>query len=552
MENVGVIADLTVVLGPGMTVLTGETGAGKTLVVEAIELLLGARADAGLVRAGESEARVEARFDDVAGLVALGSRDVEDEIALDQDEVVLARVIPATGRSRAYVNGRMVPAATLAEVGRQLVDLHGQHSHHSLLSAAAQRAALDRFGGASVAAALAQYRDARARVRDLESALSEIGGDERERAREADLLRFQVEEIDAAAIEDAEEDERLAATETSLGSARAIREAAEAAYEELDQQVIDALGRASAVLHAVPTLENLEERLKVVQEASSEIARDIRHVAEAAEEDPARLEDVSARRRLLRELRRKYGEGLSEVLAFRHAAAARLDGLLSAEKRARELERAREEEFVRAVEHAGVLSDARRRCAVALASAIADELQELGMPSARVAIDVRSGPPGDLPEHGLDEVEILLAANPGEPPAPLTRVASGGELARTMLAARVLLSDGAPTLVFDEVDAGIGGQAGLAVGRRLGLIAREHQVLCVTHLAQVAAFANAHIAVEKAVVDARDGERTVAAAMTVDGERRVIELSRMLSGQGTEKALRHAEELLASASKDRS
>lgn len=529
VENVGVIAELGLVLGPGMTVVTGETGAGKTLVVEAIELLLGARADTGLVRAGTSEARVEARF--------------ELPVSEGGGELVLARVVPADGRSRAYLNGRLVPAAELAEVGRPLVDLHGQHSHHALLTPAAQRAALDRF--ARTGAELEAYRAAREWLAVAEAELAGLGGDERARAREVDLLRFQVEEIDAAALDGPDEDERLAAEEEFLASVRAVREAAQAAYDAVEGAGLDALGSAAGALAGAAPLEALAVRLRALQDEAADAARELRRLAEGAEEDPARLEAVGARRRLLHDLRRKYGETLADVLAFRDDAAARLEGLLGATARADALEREREAARRAAIEAASELSGARRRAAPGLGEAVATELRDLAMPGAEFAVDVRPLPDGggELPEGGLDEVEFLLAANPGEPAQPLSRVASGGELARTMLAARVVLTEGPPTLVFDEVDAGIGGQAGVAVGRRLGLVAREHQVLCVTHLAQVASFADAHIVVSKS---GRDG-RTEAVVRPVEGAQRVEELSRMLSGHGTDKARRHAEELLASA-----
>lgn len=550
VENVGVIADLTLVLGRGMTVLTGETGAGKTLVVESIELLLGGRADAGVIRAGAGEARVEGRFD-IAPDARIGLADLDALSFLDrgEDEMVLARVVPVTGRSRAYVNGRLVSVGTLRDVGSRLVDLHGQHSHHSLLSPEAQRAALDRFGGEECATALASYRTARQHVLALERELTALGGDDRERAREVDLLSFQIDEIDAAAIESPDEDERLAREEEALASARAIRDGAHSAYAHLEGDVLDGLGAAADALTA-PTLEETQRRAAAVQDEVAELVRDLRHIAEQAEEDPARLEQVAARRHALRQLRRKYGETLMDVVGYRAGAHARLRELLDAGARAQTITAELDSAWEAVRSAAKSLTEARRRVATRLGEAIAEELQELGMPGARVEVAVEDGSrtsgngARSLPVDGLDGVEFRLSANPGEPVRPFARVASGGELARTMLAARVLLTDGAPTLVFDEVDAGIGGQAGVAVGRRLGLVALQHQVLCVTHLAQVAAAADSHV-----VIDKHDfGGRTEATATPAEGDRRIAELSRMLSGLGTQKARRHAEELLMAAS----
>lgn len=548
VENVGVIADLSLVLGPGMTVLTGETGAGKTLVVEAIELLLGARADAALVRSGAAEARVEARFEVGSDVVAVLE---EIEAVADADgEVVLTRVVPAEGRSRAYLNGRPVPAALLVDVGRHLVDLHGQHSHHALLTPAAQRSALDHFGRSEAIDALAAYRGARRTLLALDAELAALGGDDRERAREIDLLRFQIDEIEAAGIADPDEERLLAAEEEVLASAQAIREGAWAAHDVLDADGFRALGAAAEALKGLPSLEGLEEQARVVQDEMSGLVRDLRRAGEEAQDDPQRLETVMARRRLLSDVRRKYGESLADVLVYRFEASDRLEGLLHAEDRARTIERERDAARTRAREAAADLSKIRRALAPKLAEAVVTELRDLAMPGAGIDIDVRSidgRGDGEFPSDGLDQVEFRLAANPGEPAQPLSRVASGGELARTMLAARVVLTEGPPTLVFDEVDAGIGGQAGVAVGRRLAMVARRHQVLCVTHLAQVAAFADAHVLVDKVE---RDG-RTVALAMVVDGPQRVSELSRMLSGHGTEKARSHAEELLRGAAKER-
>lgn len=558
VENLGVIADLDLVLGPGMTAVTGETGTGKTLMVEAIELLLGARADSGLVRAGAHEARLEARFSlETVTAAALADGDGRDPVDVDEGEVVLSRVVPADGRSRAYLNGRLVTAGLMAEVGRLVVDLHGQHTHHQLLSPAAQRDALDHFAGDSAASARLAYDHARRRIREIDDRLGELGGEERARAREIDLLSFQVEEIDRAEIDAPDEEERLAAEEQRLANAQAIRSAAATAHDTLGGPATDALGSASAALGEHETLRPLRDRVRVLQDEVAELARAIRAEGESVEDDPDRLDMVVERRRLLEELRRKYGETLADVLAYRDEAASRLDALVGAETRAAELDRERQEAKESALLAARQLSEVRRAAAPKLAAEIEALLAELAMPGARFEVVVASRTNTDraeagregaaLPADGLDTVEFRLSANRGERAAPLARVASGGELARTMLAARVVLTEAPPTLVFDEVDAGIGGQAGVAVGRKLALVARQHQVICVTHLAQVAAFADHHVVVEK---HERDG-RTVVGARAVDGPDRVRELSRMLAGTGTERARDHAEELLHTAARDR-
>ncbi len=521
VRDLGVIDDLRLVLGRGMTALTGETGAGKTLVVEAIELLVGGRAEGVLVRQGADEARVEGRF------------------VVGDEERVLARVVPSRGRSRAYIDGRMATASELAEVGADLVDLHGQHAHQSLLAISAQRSALDTFGGVDRSALLQARHD----IVQIDEALAALGGDPRARAREVDLLRFQLADIDAAAITDADEEKALENEEEMLAGALANREAGWAAHAALtdDGGAADALGAAITALAGRAPWADAEARLRAAGAEVAELAVELRHAAEEMAEDPARLEAVRARRRLLADVRRKYGETLSQVMAYATEARTRLDELEEHDERAMRLDNERAAAVDRAQRAAAEVADARRRAAPALAEAVEARLQELALAGAR--FDVAVG--GDDP---ADDVEFMLGPNPGEPLLPLAKTASGGELARAMLAVRLVLTQGPPTLVFDEVDAGIGGEAALAVGRSLTAVAEHHQVLVVTHLPQVAAFAHEQVAVTK---EEKDG-RTIASARVVRESERVIELSRMLSGQpGSAAARDHAEKLLATASRQR-
>jgi DNA repair protein RecN (Recombination protein N) len=539
VRDLGVIAELRLVLRGGMTAVTGETGAGKTMVVDAIELLVGGRADPMLVRTGAEEAWVEGRF--VRG-------DTPNEADAAPDEVVVARAIPRSGRSRAYIDGRLATAGELAEVGALFVDLHGQHAHQSLLHPAAQRDALDRFGEVD----LGPLRAARVTVHDLLDELAAMGGDERARARELDLVRYQVDEIDAAAITGEDEDDELEAEEDALADAAAHREAAAAAVAALSgdgdgtagdglASAADAVGVAVAVLAGRRPFGPAEERLRALAAEVVDVAAELRAGGEAIDQDPERLEHVRERRHLLRELRRKYGETLADVVAEGERLRARLAELERHDRRAAELDgelaRARAVEAAAAAEVAA----ARRAAAPDLAARIQANLLDLAMPKAVVAIEVRGDDPGD-------DVEVLLAANPGTPPLPLAKVASGGELARTMLALRLVLTDAPPTLVFDEVDAGIGGRAAVAVGRALAHLGHEHQVLVVTHLPQVAAYADAQVRVAKQSDDAA----TISHVSLLDRGERVIELSRMLSGQPDSDAARtHAAELLATAAGER-
>ena len=523
VRDLGVIADLTLVLGPGMTALTGETGAGKTLLVEAIELLVGGKADPVLVRPGAAEAIVEGRF--LVGDV----------------ETVVTRTVPAagSGRSRASIDGSMATLASLSEAGAALVDLHGQHAHQSLLSPTVQRAALDAFAGVDHG----PLQEARRELREIDAALGALGGDARSRARELDLLRFQIAELDAADLRDPDEDDGLREEEERLADADAAREAGAAAHDALleDGGAGDGISTALAAITGRPALAPFADRLLALQAELGDVGTELRAASEAMESDPERLAALRSRRQQLRDLRKKYGDTLADVIAFAGETRQRLEELESYEERVAELERRRDAASNAASVAAATIAKARRAAAPRLATAIEGHLRELALPRASIEVVVDG-------EGPADDVSILFAANAGEPPLPLTKVASGGELARTMLAARLVLSDAPPTLVFDEVDAGIGGSAAVAVGRSLAALAADHQVLVVTHLPQVAAFADAQVAVDKV----ERGGRTVASAAMLDDAGRVVELSRMLSGQPESSTARdHAEELLATAARER-
>jgi DNA repair protein RecN (Recombination protein N) len=525
IENLGVIERAALVFGPGVTALTGETGAGKTMLVEAIELLVGGRADGSIVRSGATEARIDGRL-----LVATDD---------GHDEIVLSRVVPADGRSRAYVNGRPATVSTLAEITGSVIDLHGQHAHQSLLAVAAQRAALDHFGAVD----LAPLRSARARLTELDAELATLGGDEKARAREIDLLRFQVGELDAAAISDPGEDERLASDESLLADAVAHRQAAAVALDALrgDEGASDAISGALQALGDREPLAPMAERLRGLAAELDDAIADLRERAESIEEDPERLGEIRERRQTLADLRRKYGDDLADVMRFHAEAEDRLRELEQYDRRAAELDHERRTALADERRAAAEIGRRRREVAPVLAAAVEERLRQLAMPNASVAIEV-----GEHPEdHPGDAVRFLLSANPGSPMLPLNKVASGGELARSMLALRLVLSGahesgGAATLVFDEVDAGIGGSAAVAVGVALATLGAHHQVLVVTHLPQVAACASRQLVVDKSV----SAGVTFASVEPVDGDARVTEIARMLAGSDTPAALQHARDLL--------
>jgi DNA repair protein RecN (Recombination protein N) len=524
IENLGVIERLELMLGPGLTALTGETGAGKTMLVDAIELLVGGRADASVVRSGASEARVDGRL-----------------IREDGSETVLTRVIPTSGRSRAYIDGKLATVASLSAAVAASVDLHGQHAHQSLLSTVTQRAALDAYGDVD----LEPLRQERARLTEIDAELAALGGDQRARAREIDLLRYQVAELDVASVVDVDEDEALDKEESLLGDAAAHRASGEEAWMGLigDSGARDAVADSLTVLDGRRPFEIHADRLRNLLAELDDVAAAIRDDTEAIDESPERLAVVRERRQELKNLCRKYGDDLESVMKFHAQATGRLNELEHFDERAAELDAQREVALDGEREAARLVGRKRRKAAPLLAAAVTDRLSDLALPDAAIDIDVGDHA-DDVPG---DRVQFLLAANPGSPLLPLTRVASGGELARAMLALRLVLSaakgddKGESTLVFDEVDAGIGGTAAHSIGSALSTLGRDHQVLVVTHLAQVAAAADVQISVSKTV---RAGAAFATAGRT-EGEDRVAEIARMLSGSSSESAHEHARELLA-------
>ena len=526
IENLGVIERVNLTFGPGFTVVTGETGAGKTMLVEAINLIVGARADASVVRAGCEEARVEARF------VTVGADGSETE-------TILARVIAREGRSRAYVDGRMATVAQLSEIGADLVDIHGQHAHQRLLGAAVQRDALDRFAGVD----LSGLRAAREEVTQIDASLAALGGDEKTRAREIDLLEFQAGEILGASIASATEEEELGREEDLLADATKHRDALWAAAAALgdDDAAVDAIGAAVRALGNLEGLAGMRERLAALSAEASDVLAELRAAAEASEENPERLAHVRARRQLLRDLMRKYGDSLADVIRFGDEASARLAELTGYAERVSELNTAREKALRRLLAEQRTVGDLRRKAAPALGKAVETHLRTLALPHAEVIVSV-GGPESD---PAGEAVTFLLCANPGSEPLPLTKVASGGELARTMLAIRLVLTDEPGTMVFDEVDAGIGGSAAVAVASALRTLGGSHQVFAVTHLPQVAASAHRHVAVAKEVTRGR----TFGSATVLDGDERVSEVARMLSGGvADDSATAHARDLIATLS----
>ena len=541
IANLGVIEDLDLELHPGLNVLTGETGAGKTLVTLGLALALGSRAQAAQVRQGSGRARVEARF------LAPDSPSVAEWV--EDGEVVLARTVSEDGRSTARIGGQMVPVSALASLGPELVEIHGQNQQQRLLFPSTQTELLDRFAGPDHVDPVRAYAEVYERLRRARARLEELERNAREREREKDLLAYQVREIEAAGVR-AGEIEELTREESRLAHAERLLERAAAAEALIDGDdgSSDRLHRLSATLRDAAAFDaesvGLAERAAAIAADASELSRDVRSWREGLRADPGRLEEINERLRALRALERKYGDGEEAILAFRDQADRTLASLSTADEERAALLAEIRDLAQRATDLARVISDGRRRAGPALSQALEAELGELGMEGVSIEVDVSAEE--ELGPDGRDSVTLLFSGGARQPPLELARSASGGELSRVMLACRSVLADldRVPTLAFDEVDAGIGGRAGAAVGRRLGWLATTRQVIVVTHLPQIACFADRHVRVTK-----RDG---VAALHALEGDDRIEEIARMLSGSvQSATAESHARELLDRAGRER-
>lgn len=564
IRDLGVITDAVLPLGPGLTILSGETGAGKTMVVTALGMLLGRRADAGAVRVGADRALAEAvvtvpQDHPAVGLVEDAGGDVDREDAAAALQI--SRTVAATGRSRAHLGGRSAPVARLGELGETLVAVHGQSDQLRLTSAAAQRHALDTYAavqGASGADGfeelLRTYRAALAEFEGVDAELTEIRERGRERALEAQSLRGALEEIDAVEPVPGE-DTALDAESQKLSSLESLRSAAVTARTALsgDDDEPDAPAAVVLVGQALNALDqesdadaelaDLAQRVRELSVLTTDVAADLSAYATGLDEDgPARLAEVEARRAALRGLTKTYGADIDDVLAFAQTARTRLESLGDDPQREEELT-ARREELLAALEtQAQELARRRREAAEALAAEVDRELKALAMPNSALIVSVE--PAERFDRWGRDRVEFLLRAHADAAPRPLGKGASGGELSRLMLALEVVLAavDPVPTFVFDEVDSGVGGKAAVEIGRRLKMLARTVQVLVVTHLPQVAAFADEHVLVTKSA------DSTVSQVNVLTPEQRVVELARMLAGhEDSQAAQEHARELLRDA-----
>ncbi len=546
IRNFALIEKLELDFGSGLNILTGETGAGKSIIVGALGLVLGARASSEVVRTGAARAEVEAVFTFDQITKPLASVIEQHSLELEDGELILARTVSAEGRSKAYAAGRLVPLTTLAEIAAELVDLHGQHEHQSLLNAERQLDLLDSYASLTnlrddLAAQVRALREAQARVEALET------GGGREPLRRLEFLQFEAEEIDHARPTPGEEEE--------LRDRRGLLANSEKIFANISRArtlLADAEGGASAVDVVAEAFSALDEirafhadfdaiatRLAANLSDLETLAQDLVPYTSMEDFDPRELDAINARLTLLRDLKRKYGESVDEILAYRARIEEEIGTLANRDAIIEQLkaECAQIEELCRRAAEA--LSKKRRAAAKRLDQLVVRSLQELGMEGAKLESTLTHGP---LTARGIDRIEVLLAANPGEPPKPLRHVASGGEISRVMLALKSVFAeaDGIPSLIFDEIDAGIGGQVATRVAERLRALAASHQVLCITHLAQIAAAGHHHFHVAKGT---RNG-LTTAQVVRVESRSRIEEVARLLDGSVTDVSLDHAEALL--------
>lgn len=578
ISNFAIIERLSLALGPGFNVFTGETGAGKSILIDAISALVGERMGADVVRAGAERAIIEGIFDISAELAqAHGANDGGDgslvgllaEIGaeIEDNQLILSREVTASGRSVARINGRVAPVSTLQRIAGGLVDIHGQGAHLTLLRPERHIFYLDRYAGldAEREQVAALYGEWRATRRELER----LRADEREIERRIELLRYQVDEIAAAKLvpgelDDLERERRMLANAERLGELTAAVHAALHGDEEGESA--GALDLLATAQRALADLLRLDDTLASQQDALEQALFTLEDVSAATRDyqdqvaaDPARQAEVEERLDLISKLRRKYGATIEEILAFAEQAARELDGLTNREERAAQLQEQEERLRERIGAAAGQLSQRRRAAGKALATAMERQLDELNMRKARFQTQITQRPDANgapvressgearyaFTATGVDQVEFLIAPNPGEPFKALARTASGGETSRLMLALKTILShaDAVPILIFDEIDAGISGRAGQVVGEKLWGLGRSHQVLCITHLPQIAALGDRHFQVAKGL----RGDRTTTEVTALDGAAQVDELAQMLGGSATAASRANARDLLARA-----
>ena len=563
IDNFAIIDNLELKFGPGLITFTGETGAGKSIIIDAVELLLGGRADNSMIRSGAEQAIIESTFKIAGWSQASIKKILEREDLLDDPEYFsIAREVRSNGRSIARLNGRNVSASLLKEIGEQLVDLHGQSEHLSLLRVREHLNLLDRYAGNE--SQLADYQKAYRELKSVVKELNNLRMAESEAARQIDMLDYQINEIEAARLKIGE-DEDLLSERNRLANAENLTSAAQNALIILDEgtpespAVTDLLGQILDEIKELVRLDSsqevLDENLQSAFSSLNDLAHQLRTYIEGIEFNPSRLDQVEDRLNLIANLKRKYGHSIAEVLEFYTKAKEKKETITHANEKIEELEAKLGDLKVELSALGKVLSSSRHKAADTMESEIEAELDELNMSGARFAVEFKEGHDQDglpMPDGrvlafdatGIEQVEFLIAPNPGEGLKPLVKIASGGETSRLMLAMKNVLAraDNIPTLIFDEIDQGIGGRVGTVVGHKLWLLSRHHQVLCVTHLPQLAAFGEQHLQVSKQIQNGR----TITRVADLSEEARLPELAQML-GETSEGTLHSARDMLNTA-----
>ena len=554
LENIALIEKLGIELFPGFNVLTGETGAGKSIIIDAVNFVLGERTSRDLIRNGAARAKVEAVFSLNEGDAAFAALDVLG-IEYDGNELILSRELSAAGRNACRVNGTLVPVASLKSVSDTLVDIHGQHEHQALLDAENHISYLDAYCHAESLPIIEKIDAIVSRRNELMLKRNSGFSSEREREREMDMLRYQIEEIASANLE-AGEEERLSAEKTVLLNAERIRTALETAHMALsgaeEGSALSAIDTARRSMRDIAALnkdyEALGDKIEELYYAAEDISFVLRDTSENVESDMQRLEEIEQRLKLISDLKRKYGRTVEDVIDFGKDAGTKLNELENAEALAAELDAKLDKLKAEYNVAADELSKVRRAAGDRLKRDVLNELKDLGMAKAMFDVALSDASGGEPRKGGRETAEFMLSANPGEPLKPLEKVASGGELSRIMLCFKSIFADNdcVPTLIFDEIDTGISGRTAAVVGEKMLGIAKKHQVICVTHLAQIAALADAHLMVRKY----DDGKNTFVETRQLNEEEKVQRIAQMMDGESdSPSALTHARELIARADK---
>lgn len=554
LENIALIEKLGIELFPGFNVLTGETGAGKSIIIDAVNFVLGERTSRDLIRNGAARAKVEAVFNLNEGDAAFAALDALG-IECDGNELILSRELSAAGRNACRVNGTLVPVASLKSVSDTLVDIHGQHEHQALLDAENHISYLDAYCHAESLPIIEKIDAIVSRRNELMLKRNSGFSSEREREREMDMLRYQIEEIASANLE-AGEEERLNAEKTVLLNAERIRTALETAHMALsgaeEGSALSAIDTARRSMRDIAALnkdyEALGDKIEELYYAAEDISFVLRDTSENVESDMQRLEEIEQRLKLISDLKRKYGRTVEDVIDFGKDAETKLNELENAEALAAELDAKLDKLKAEYNVAADELSKVRRAAGDRLKRDVLNELKDLGMAKAMFDVALSDASGGEPRNGGRETAEFMLSANPGEPLKPLEKVASGGELSRIMLCFKSIFADNdrVPTLIFDEIDTGISGRTAAVVGEKMLGIAKKHQVICVTHLAQIAALAEAHLMVRKY----DDGKNTFVETRQLNEEEKVQRIAQMMDGESdSPSALTHARELIARADK---